>query len=112
MNKKIKVFALVMAIMMIFSSIALGETWSQRYHKNVLRRGCGSKNSPSLKPYVKNLQGDINNTGYGYCGAPDGIYGSLTFDGVWAYQEFKDLDIDGIAGNQTKSTLFYDPERY
>lgn len=112
--KKIRIFALILAILLIFSSIASAaggvyyNTFKDRYHRNPLRRGSGSTNSPSLKPYVANLQGDIDDTGRAYCGVPDGIFGSQTEKGVKKYQLAKALNNDGIAGDKTKGALWHE----
>ena len=106
--KKIRIFALILAIITIFSSVAFAAGFRDRYHKNPLRRGSGSTNSPSLKPYVANLQGDINDTGRGYCGVPDGIFGSQTKKGVEKYQYAKALSVDGVAGDKTKGALWHE----
>ncbi|MBR5960923.1 MAG: peptidoglycan-binding protein [Clostridia bacterium] len=102
MNKKIKVFALVMAIMMILSSVALAASYSKRYGDNTLKRGHKNK-------YVKNLQIDINSTeddSDAWCGTPDGIFGHQTEVGVMDYQDYAGLDVDGQAGRNTKTALY------
>ena len=109
MNKKIKVFALVMAIMMILSSVALAD-YTARYGNHTLKRGSGSNNSPSLKPFVANLQSDLNDIGYS-CGVADGIYGSKTVTGVTNFQKAHRNDkwklaVDGQAGRNTKTALY------
>lgn len=109
MNKKIKVFALMMGIMMIFSSVALAD-YTVRYGNHTLKRGSGSNNSPSLKPFVANLQSDLNSIGYS-CGVADGIYGSKTVTGVTNFQKAHKYDSwgladDGQAGRCTKTALY------
>jgi len=105
MNKKIKVFTLVMALMLIISSVAFAadntSLYNWRYGHNTLKRGHTGE-------YVRNLQEDINSTRgqtKAYCGAADGIFGKNTYDGVCQYQKKRGLTQDGQAGNKTKTKL-------
>lgn len=52
---------------------------------------------------VTELQKSLNNSGYGL--ATDGIYGPKTAAAVKDYQTKNNLTVDGIAGNQTLSSL-------
>ena len=54
---------------------------------------------------VKRLQTTLNSLGYN-TGTADGIYGSKTAAGVKAYQQAMGLTVDGLAGNQTLSSLY------
>ncbi|MTI66374.1 MAG: hypothetical protein FH753_07210 [Firmicutes bacterium] len=54
---------------------------------------------------VTKLQRTLNNKGFSV-GTVDGIYGSMTKRGVINFQKSKGLLVDGIAGNQTLSTLY------
>lgn len=56
---------------------------------------------------VKKLQQSLVNAGYdvGSAGA-DGIFGDATLAAVKKYQTDKGLDVDGIAGNNTLSSLY------
>ena len=109
MNKKIKVFALVMAIMMVLSSVAFAD-YTDRYGTHTLKRGSGSNNSPSLKPFVANLQTDLNIVKCN-CGVADGIFGSKTESAVRKFQKAHQYDewglaVDGQAGRYTKQALY------
>ncbi len=114
--KKIRIFALILVVITVFTSVVSADgnhgvyskDWKERYYKDNLVRGSGSTNSPELKPNVANLQGDIDDTGRAYCGVPDGIFGSQTLKGVKKYQRSKGLTVDGIAGPGTKSALWYE----
>ena len=116
-KNKIRVFAVVMVLMVVFTSVAsaaLSAEIQKLYHKNLLRRGCGDPDgaSPELAPYVFNLQRDINAVyKRNICSLPDGIFGSKTETGVRQYQRDNKLKRDGIAGDETKTTLFYDYRR-
>ena len=109
--KKLGILALLLAVMMIISSVALAYEYSGRYGDSTLKKGHGGKNSPHLKPYVANVQGDVEYSGFGDCGVIDGIYGSATVKGVTDYQRFQTLtvpklDEDGQAGYNTKTSLY------
>lgn len=47
-----------------------------------------------------------------YCGAVDGIFGSGTRTGVEDYQRARGLSVDGQAGYNTKTTLWYEIGQY
>ena len=80
MNKKLKTFALVMALVMALSSIAFAAAdFTSRYGTAALRKGCGDPDgsSPKLQIYVEHLQADLTSLGFN-CGLADGIFGSKT----------------------------------
>ena len=104
--KKFRVFALVLAVMMLFSSVALAYDYSWRYSSSTLKKGHGGSNSSHLKPYVANVQGDVNWSGDGNCGTRDGIYGNNTVKGVKSYQSKNGLSPDGQTGFNTKTSLY------
>ncbi len=109
--KKLGILALLLAVMMIISSVALAYEYSGRYGDSTLKKGHGGKNSPHLKQYVANVQGDVNWCPFGNCGTVDGIYGNNTVNGVKDYQRYQDytpkeLDVDGQAGFNTKTSLY------
>ena len=104
--KKFRVFALVLAVMMLFSSVALAYEYSWRYSSSTLKKGHGGSNSPHLKPYVCNVQGDVNYYHAGWCGKRDGIYGNKTVSGVKNYQGAHGLTKDGQTGYNTKTSLY------
>lgn len=54
---------------------------------------------------VKQLQSTLNSLGYN-AGTADGIYGSRTAAAVKAYQQAMGLTADGLAGQQTLSTIY------
>ena len=116
-KNKIRVFALLMALLLVFSCVATAELSAAiqaLYHKNLLRRGCGDPDgaSPELAPYVFNLQRDINAVyKRNICGLPDGVFGPKTETGVKQYQKDNKLTRDGVAGDKTKTKLFNDPRR-
>ncbi len=56
---------------------------------------------------VTKLQTALINQGY-LNGSADGIYGSMTKNSVAKFQTSKKLLVDGIAGNQTQTTLYAD----
>ena len=59
------------------------------------------------KVYIKNLQADLMKNGYDL--APyydDGFFGEKTYQAVRTFQRDNMLDVDGIAGPETKSTLY------
>ncbi|NLD03303.1 MAG: peptidoglycan-binding protein, partial [Clostridiales bacterium] len=58
--------------------------------------------------FVRNLQTDINFTGGGNCGTPDGVFGPNTKEGVKQYQGNRGLSVDGEAGYSTKTKLWYE----
>lgn len=64
-------------------------------------------NLGSRNDEVKRLQQALINQGYdvGSSGA-DGIYGAKTQAAVKAYQQANNLTVDGIAGNQTQTSLY------
>lgn len=64
-------------------------------------------NLGSRNDEVKRLQQELINQGYdvGSSGA-DGIYGAKTQAAVKAYQQANNLTVDGIAGNQTQTSLY------
>ena len=64
-------------------------------------------NLGSRNDEVKRLQQELINQGYdvGSSGA-DGIYGEKTQAAVRAYQHDNKLTVDGIAGNQTQTSLY------
>ena len=82
--KKLGILALLLAVMMIITSIAVAEytidEYRWRYSGSTLKKGHGGKNSPHLKQYVCNVQGDVNVSNLGKCGKRDGIYGNVTVD--------------------------------
>ena len=92
--------------MMLISSVALAYNYSGRYSSSTLKKGHGGSNSPHLKPYVANVQGDVNWSRKGDCGTIDGIYGSQTVKGVKDYQHGSHLSEDGQAGYNTKTSLY------
>lgn len=105
--KKFRVFALVLAVMMLFSSVALAYEYSWRYSSSTLKKGHGGSNSSHLRPYVANVQGDVNYSGKGDCGSVDGIYGNNTVSGVKSYQrKTSGLSVDGQTGYNTKTSLY------
>lgn len=53
---------------------------------------------------VKELQNKLNNLGFN-CGDADGIYGKLTKNAVYSFQNKYGLQEDGLAGNQVFSKL-------
>lgn len=98
--KKMKVLALVLTVMISMSSVAMAAyVYESRYGHNTLKQG-------HTGDYVRNLQTDINTTGDGYCGTPDGIFGSGTKGGVIQYQSKNGLTADGQAGYNTKMSLW------
>lgn len=100
--KKIRFLALVVAAIMMMSSVAFAAyVYESRYSHNTLKRG-------HENVYVLNLQTDINATKKAYCGTPDGIFGSGTESGVKDYQRKNGLSVDGQAGRDTKTTLWYE----
>ena len=108
--KKLGIIALLMAALMIFTSVALAEytidEYRWRYSGSTLKKGHGGKNSPHLKQYVCNVQGDVNVSNLGKCGKRDGIYGNVTVDGVSHYQDAMGLTPDGQTGFNTKNKLY------
>lgn len=62
-----------------------------------LKRGSGGEQ-------VWSLQDELNATGY-WCGAPDGGFGHLTQQAVWAVQKAHGLSRDGIVGPRTREAL-------
>lgn len=105
-TKKVKVFALVMVAILAVSSVAFAAyVYESRYGHNTLKRG-------HTGTYVANLQTDINATGKGYCGTADGVFGSLTEQGVKDYQDATGLSVDGQAGYNTKTALWYEKGQY
>ncbi len=106
MSKKLRLFTLVVAAVMMTCSVAMAEfVYESRYGHNTLKRG-------HQNGYVLNLQVDINDTGHGNCGTPDGIFGHDTEQAVRDYQEFHHLSVDGQAGYNTKTTLWYEKGQY
>jgi len=65
----------------------------------------GVNNDPEA---VKKLQQTLYDNGYTQVGNIDGIYGAKTAAAVRAYQTDNQLQIDGIAGNETLSHLYRD----
>lgn len=112
MSKKMKVFTLALAVMMAISSIAFAyANMYEKYSTVDLRRGHGTGHQSSstawLRPYIANVQEDINNAGKGIsCGTADGKFGSNTEKGVKKYQVAVGLKGDGIVGDRTKTALW------
>ncbi len=108
--KKLGILALLLAVMMIITSIAVAEytidEYRWRYSGSTLKKGHGGKNSTHLKQYVCNVQGDVNISKLGQCGKRDGIYGNVTVDGVSHYQTAMGLASDGQTGFDTKNKLY------
>lgn len=71
--------------------------------KVLLRKGHNDKISTNLITF---LQGALKDRGY-YHGGLDGIYGDKTYAAVRMYQEANNLEVDGIAGYETLTSLFY-----
>lgn len=107
MSKKLRLFTLVVAAVMMICSVAMAEfVYESRYGHNTLKRG-------HQNGYVLNLQVDINATTKGNCGTPDGIFGHNTEQGVMDYQRnTPGLDVDGQAGYNTKTALWYEEGQY
>lgn len=109
--KKLGILALLLAVMMIITSIAVAEytidEYRWRYSGSTLKKGHGGKNSPHLKQYVANVQGDIWASGDGDCRGVDGIYGNNTVGGVKSYQRVHNLTADGETGKWTKNPLYH-----
>lgn len=55
-------------------------------------------------PDVLALQTALKSLGF-YAGKLDGDYGSKTRDAVWAFQQARNLKVDGFAGNETRDAL-------
>lgn len=55
-------------------------------------------------PAVSALQEQLNATGY-WCGTPDGGFGHLTQQAVWALQKAHGLTRDGLVGPNTRAAL-------
>ncbi|MDO5566990.1 MAG: peptidoglycan-binding domain-containing protein, partial [Planctomycetia bacterium] len=53
---------------------------------------------------VRKLQLDLNALGFD-CGVTDGIFGKKTDSAVRAFQEAKNLEVDGVVGAKTRSAL-------
>lgn len=77
--------------------LSVGFYWEYYLGLSNLYNGCAK----SL--YVQNLQELLNKNGYS-CDA-DGIFGPKTEAAVRKFQKDMDLDVDGIAGQQTKTAL-------
>ena len=58
---------------------------------------------------VRNLQNALVKAGFDV-GTIDGVYGSKTADAVKKFQKSKGLVVDGIAGNNTLSALYSEPD--
>jgi peptidoglycan hydrolase-like protein with peptidoglycan-binding domain len=102
-SRKVRFFALALVAMMAFTTAAMAAyVYESRYGHNTLKRGHSNS-------YVWNLQEDINDSSAAAnCGTVDGIFGSGTEHGVREYQRIKGLSVDGQAGYNTKTTLWYD----
>jgi peptidoglycan hydrolase-like protein with peptidoglycan-binding domain len=57
--------------------------------------------------YVKQLQSELNALGYSV-GTPDGVFGSLTQEGVKSFQSSHGLTSDGVVGPMTWAALSRD----
>lgn len=53
--------------------------------------------------YVKLLQATLNSLGFS-CGTADGVYGTNTKNGIMNFQRNYQLQVDGIAGDDTWTT--------
>lgn len=105
-RKYLVVMSLLVAVALSLSIVSLAAyIYESRYGHNTLKRG-------HTGTYVANLQYDINESGGGYCGAVDGIFGSGTESGVISYQGARGLSVDGQAGYNTKTTLWYEEGQY
>ena len=105
-SRKVRFFALALVAVMAFTTASMAAyVYESRYGHNTLKQG-------HTGTYVQNLQTDINATGAGYCGVADGIFGSGTIQGVETYQGNRGLSVDGQAGYNTKTTLWYEKGQY
>lgn len=96
MNKYLKKIVLVFIIMLLVMFNITGVYGSQNY--STLKFGCkGSE--------VSRLQQTLSNKGFSP-GPIDGIYGKLTEKAVIRFQIKNKIRIDGIAGQETQSTLY------
>jgi peptidoglycan hydrolase-like protein with peptidoglycan-binding domain len=102
-RKNALIFTLLTVL--VFTAVSASYVYESRYGHNTLKRGHQGQ-------YVTNLQIDINATGAGNCGTPDGIFGSNTEIGVREYQRNRNLSIDGQAGYNTKTKLWYEEGQY
>ena len=108
MMRKHKIIALALALVLVLSvtGIALATyVYESRYGHNTLKRGHEGT-------YVFNLQVDVNEAGHSSCGTADGIFGSQTEIGVRGYQSYHGLSVDGQAGYNTKTTLWYEEGQF
>ncbi|MBQ7374148.1 MAG: spore cortex-lytic enzyme [Clostridia bacterium] len=108
MDKKVKIFALVM-IMIVFASAIGVVTYTANYYtyessflaqsQEVLVLKQGSRGET-----VKKIQQRLKNWGY-YKGSVDGIYGAQTKKAVISFQKKNGLVADGIVGNKTLKAI-------
>ena len=108
MNKKVKIFALIM-IAIVFAS-ALGiVAYTANYYTYESSFLAQSQEVAIFKQgsrgdTVKKIQQRLKNWGY-YNGAVDGIYGTQTKKAVISFQRKNGLVADGIVGNKTLSAI-------
>lgn len=105
MKKHFKTAILIMLALVLVTSAAMAAyVYESRYGHNTLKRGHEGT-------YVQNLQTDLNACGFD-CGEADGIFGSKTEDAVEDYQGERGLTVDGEAGYNTKTKLWYEEGQY
>ena len=105
MKHTLRTFLLVVLVLTLVTGVASAAyVYESRYGHNTLKRG-------HRGTYVQNLQIDLNELKFD-CGEADGIFGSKTEDAVELYQSKRDLSVDGQAGYNTKTKLWYEKGQY
>ncbi|MEA1960316.1 MAG: peptidoglycan-binding protein [Bacillota bacterium] len=90
---------IVVALLFAFMAVSIfpGQVLAGDYGSSLLKYG-------SRGTAVARLQQDLTELGYSTYGV-DGIFGFRTEHAVVAFQDAKSIQVDGLVGNQTKSTL-------
>ena len=105
MKHTLRTFLLVVLVLTLVTGVASAAyVYESRYGHNTLKRG-------HRGTYVQNLQIDLNDC-YFDCGEADGIFGSKTEKAVRSYQAQRGLSVDGQAGYNTKTKLWYEKGQY
>ena len=111
--KRLVALALVVITLLSISAVAMAATltWSDHYGPGILY----SSTQGDVNAYVRNLQYDLREI---LDLDPedfkvDGKYGTKTKDAVKYFQQYMninysyDLDVDGVAGPETKAALYH-----
>lgn len=105
MKHVLRTFLLVVLVLTLVTGVASAAyVYESRYGHNTLKRG-------HTGAYVQNLQTDLNAVGFS-CGTADGTFDSRTESAVELYQGARGLSVDGQAGYNTKTKLWYEEGQY